>query len=31
LEQLKAWYLASDSTPEQLLENEIVQNWNLTE
>jgi UDP-glucose 4-epimerase len=31
LEQLKAWYLASDSTPEQLLENEIVQNWNLIE
>jgi UDP-glucose 4-epimerase len=31
LEKLKAWYLASDSTPDQLLENEIVQNWNLSE
>ena len=27
LSSLKEWYLAQNKTPEELLESEIVQNW----
>ena len=30
LRQLLAWYRAQGATPEQLLENEVVRNWQLT-